>query len=41
MSPERTRVLNVHPCRNSRMYPRFKVQLEKNHETSLSLHDEA
>ena len=38
---EQTRVLNCHPHCNSRMYPRFPPQLEKNHETSPSPRDEA
>ena len=38
---EQTRVFNYHPRRNSRMYPRFPPQLEKNHETSPSPRDEA
>ena len=38
---EQTRVSNGHPCCNSRIYPRFLPQLEKNHETLPSLRDEA
>ena len=38
---EQTRVSNVHPRCNSRIYPRFLPQLEKTHETLPSLRDEA
>ena len=38
---EQTRVWKGHPRRNSRIYPRFPPQLEKNHETSPSPRDEA
>ena len=38
---EVTKVVNGYLCRNSSMYPRFPPQLEKNHETSPSLRDEA
>ena len=38
---EKTKVVNGYPCRNSSMYPRFLLQLEKNHETFPSLRDEA
>ena len=34
---EKTRVSNGHPCRNSRIYPRFLPQLEKTNETSPHL----
>ena len=33
---EQTRVLKGHPQHNSRLYPRFPLQLEKNHENSPS-----
>ena len=39
--PEKTRVFNGHPRRNSRIYPSFPPQLEKNHETSPSGRDDA
>ena len=38
---EQTRVLNGHPCCNSKIYPRFLPQLEKTHDTFPSLRDEA
>ena len=38
---EQTRVSNGHPRCNSRIYPRLLPQLEKTHETFLSLRDEA
>ena len=38
---EVTKVVNGYPCRNLRMYPSFPPQLEKSHETSPSLRDEA
>ena len=38
---EQTRVLKGHLRRNSIKYPRFPPQLEKNHENSPSLRDEA
>ena len=31
MVTEQTRVLNGHPCCNLRIYPRFLLQLERNH----------
>ena len=34
-------ISNGHPCRNSKIYPRFLPQLEKTHETFLSPRDEA
>ena len=37
---EQTRVSNGHPRCNSRIYPRFLLQLEKTHETFPSLRDE-
>ena len=37
---DQSRVLNHHPGHNSRIYPRFLLQLEKNHETSPSPRDE-
>ena len=38
---EQTKVFNVYPRRNSRTYPSFPLQLEKNHQTSRLLKDEA
>ena len=38
---EQTRVSNGHPGCNSRIYPRFRPQIEKTHETFRSLRDEA
>ena len=38
---EQTRVSNGHPNCNSIIYPRFRPQLEKTHETFPSLGDEA
>ena len=38
---EQSKVFNVYPRRNSRTYPSFPLQLEKNHQTSCSLKDVA
>ena len=38
---EQTRVSNGHPRCNSRIYPWFRLQLEKTHDTFPSLGDEA
>ena len=38
---EQTRISNGHPRCNSRIYPRFRPQLEKTNETFHSLRDEA
>ena len=38
---EQTKVCNAFPRRNSRTYPSFPLQLEKNHQITRSLKDEA
>ena len=41
MFAEKRGVSNVHPHCNSRIYPRFLPEVEKSHETSPSVGDEA
>ena len=41
MSVNKKKVFNDFRHRNSRTYPSFLLQLEKNHQTSRSLKDEA